>query len=160
MVDVLSSEQRKLNMSRIRSKDTKPEMLIRCGLHALGLRYRLHDRSLPGRPDLVFSRYRTAVFVNGCFWHAHGCVLFKLPTTRLDYWKAKLAANVQRDRKAIQALHEARWRVLIIWECALRGRNRLELEELLNAASAFLRGNLASAELPRDLDVVRHLCEG
>jgi len=141
-------------MSRIRSKDTKPEMVIRRGLHALGLRYKLHDQSLPGRPDLVFPKYRTAVFIHGCFWHSHGCALFKVPTTRQDFWKEKLAANVQRDHKAIQALHENGWRVLIIWECVLRGVNRVEPEKVLEAASEFLHSNLASAELPRDMDVV------
>jgi len=162
LADVLTAEQRQLNMSRIRGKDTKPEMLIRRGLHARGLRYRLHDRSLPGRPDLVFPKYRTAVFIHGCFWHAHGCALSKLPATRQDFWKAKLAANIQRDCKAVQALQAAGWRVLVIWECAMRGSNRLDPGQLLDVSLVFLRGNLALAELPGDLDMVlraeRTLC--
>jgi len=140
MADVLTPEQRKLNMSRIRGKDTKPEMLIRRGLHARGLRYRLHDRSLPGRPDLVFPKHRTVVFVHGCFWHAHGCALSKLPATRQDFWQNKLAANAARDHKAVNALQADGWRVLVIWECALRGRQRLKESTVLDCVVNFIQG--------------------
>jgi len=140
MADVLTPEQRKLNMSRVRGKDTKPEMLIRRGLHARGLRYRLHDRSLPGRPDLVFPRYRTAVFIHGCFWHAHGCALSKLPATRQDFWQAKLGANAARDQKAVDALRAGGWRVLVIWECALRGAARHKESVVLERAAGFIEG--------------------
>lgn len=139
MPDVLTPEQRRLNMSRVRGRDTKPEMLIRRGLHARGLRYRLHDRKLPGRPDLVFPKYRTAVFIHGCFWHAHGCALSKLPTTRQEFWKRKLDGNAARDRKAIQALLAQQWRVLVIWECALRGSESTPLSELVAQAESFIR---------------------
>lgn len=139
MADVLTAQQRQLNMSRIRGKDTKPEMLIRRGLHARGLRYRLHDRSLPGRPDLVFPKHHTAVFIHGCFWHAHGCVLSKLPATRQDFWQTKLATNVERDRKAIESLRVQGWRVLVIWECALRGPRRLADVGVLDSAEIFIR---------------------
>lgn len=138
MADVLTPEQRQLNMSRIQGKNTKPEMLIRRGLHARGLRYRLHDRSLPGRPDLVFKKYYTAVFIHGCFWHAHGCAMSKIPATRQDFWEAKLAANAARDRKAIDTLQSKGWRVLIIWECALRGPQRWTEEALLDLAVNFI----------------------
>lgn len=140
MADVLTPEQRQLNMSRIRGKDTKPEMLIRRGLHARGLRYRLHDRSLPGRPDLVFPKHHTAVFIHGCFWHAHGCPLSKLPATRQDFWRTKLAANVARDREAVDALQAAGWRVLVIWECALRGPARQKNSVVLERAASFIEG--------------------
>lgn len=139
MADVLTLAQRQLNMSRIKGKDTKPEMLIRRGLHARGLRYRLHDRSLPGRPDLVFPKYHTAVFIHGCFWHAHGCALSKLPATRQDFWQTKLATNAARDRKAVDALQAAGWRVLVIWECALRGSGRLPEDGVLDSAAYFVR---------------------
>jgi DNA mismatch endonuclease (patch repair protein) len=125
-VDVLSPAQRRLNMSRIRGRDTKPEMIVRRGLHARGLRYLLHDRRLPGRPDLVFPKHRVVLFVHGCFWHAHGCALCKLPVTRRDFWKAKLESNVERDHQAIKALRASGWRVLLVWECALRGPKRLD----------------------------------
>ncbi|WP_295521752.1 very short patch repair endonuclease [uncultured Pseudacidovorax sp.] len=139
MADVLTPEQRQLNMSRIKGKDTKPEMLIRRGLHARGLRYRLHDRSLPGRPDLVFPKHHTAVFIHGCFWHAHGCALSKLPATRQDFWQTKLAANATRDQRAVDALLAEGWRVLVIWECALRGSGRLPEDGVLDSATHFVR---------------------
>lgn len=144
MVDVLTPSQRQLNMSRILAKDTKPEMLIRRGLHARGLRYRLHDRTLPGRPDLVFPKYHTAVFIHGCFWHAHGCALSKLPATRQEFWRTKLSANAARDRKALHALKAAGWRVLVIWECALRGVQRLSREGVVAGAAHFV----SSSECP------------
>lgn len=139
MADVLTPEQRQLNMRRIKGKDTKPEMLIRCGLHARGMRYRLHDRSLPGRPDLVFPKYHTAVFIHGCFWHVHGCGLSKFPATRQDFWQAKLSANALRDAKAVDALQAAGWRVLVIWECALRGPSRLQALAVLEGAAKFIQ---------------------
>lgn len=139
MTDLLTKEQRSLLMGRVRQRDTKPEMLIRQGLHARGLRYRLHDRKLPGRPDLVFASYRAAVFVHGCFWHAHGCSLSKVPNTRQDFWRRKLDDNVARDRKAIAGLRAAGWRVLVVWDCALHGSGRLDLAEVLDRAVAFVR---------------------
>lgn len=141
MADVLTPEQRQLNMSRIRGRDTKPEMLIRRGLHARGLRYRLHDRMLPGRPDLVFPRYRTVVFIHGCFWHAHGCLLSKLPATRHHFWRTKFQSNASRDQKAVDALLAAGWRVLVIWECALRGPRRLEEAKAITCAYHFIRAS-------------------
>jgi DNA mismatch endonuclease (patch repair protein) len=126
-------------MSRIRGRDTKPEMLVRRGLHAGGLRYRLHDRKLPGRPDLVFPRYGAVVFVHGCFWHAHGCALSKLPATRQDFWREKLEGNATRDRKAVDALLASGWRVLVIWECALRGRSRQAAGAVIQQTTRWLR---------------------
>ena len=118
MVDVLTPEQRRLNMSRIRGKDTKPELMLRHGLHARGLRYRLHRKDLPGRPDMVFPRYRAAILVHGCFWHGHDCPLFKLPATRREFWAAKIEGNQARDARDIAGLAAAGWRVLVVWECA------------------------------------------
>lgn len=148
MTDVLTAEQRQLNMSRIRGRDTKPEMLVRRALHARGLRYRLHDRKLPGRPDLVFARYRATVFVHGCFWHMHGCALSKLPATRQEFWRTKLARNATRDREAIDALEAAGWRVMVIWECALRGRSRLGEYVVADLACSWIYGpETASSEI-------------
>jgi DNA mismatch endonuclease (patch repair protein) len=147
MTDVLTVEQRRLNMSRISGRDTKPEMQVRQGLHARGLRYRLHDRKLPGRPDLVFPRHRAVIFVHGCFWHSHGCALSKQPATRQDFWKAKLEGNVTRDRKAIDSLRSAGWRILVVWECALRGSLRTDGEELLAQAEDFVRGTKQVQEI-------------
>ena len=145
MTDVLTQEQRRFNMSRIRGRDTKPEMLVRRGLHARGLRYRLHDRTLPGRPDLVFPKYHTAVFVHGCFWHAHGCALSKLPATRQDFWRVKFEGNAARDKRAVEALQTDGWRVLVIWECALRGLGRLDSARALDRAARYIRQNRASS---------------
>lgn len=144
-MDVLTREQRRLNMSRIRGKDTKPELLLRRGLHARGLRFRLHAKHLPGRPDIVFPAHRTVVLVHGCFWHGHGCALSTIPETRRDFWSAKISATAARDAKALRALHTAGWRVLTVWECALRGRNRLAEEKLLDACEAFIRKGTKAA---------------
>ena len=138
-MDVLTPEQRRLNMSRIRGQDTRPELLLRRGLHALGLRFRLHARELPGRPDLIFPKYHVAIFVNGCFWHGHSCHLGVIPATRRDFWTAKIGATRLRDQRVAQALAEAGWRVLTIWECALRGRNRLPLDDVMQSCEAFIR---------------------
>ncbi len=143
MVDVLTSEQRQLNMSRIRGRDTKPEMLIRHGLHARGLRYRLQDRSLPGRPDLVFPRHHAVIMVHGCFWHGHDCPMFRLPATRPEFWSDKIEANRSRDGKAHEELIALGWRVLTVWECSLKGKGRLSLRYVLDASASFIQGNQA-----------------
>jgi DNA mismatch endonuclease (patch repair protein) len=139
MADVLTPEQRRLNMSRVRGRDTKPEMIIRRGLHVRGLRYRLHDRRLPGRPDLVFARYHAVIFVNGCFWHGHDCSLFRLPATRREFWNEKIASNHARDMRTGAALRKLGWRIAKVWECSLRGSNRLPEDEVLRICEAFLR---------------------
>lgn len=140
MVDVLTEAQRQLNMSRIRGRDTKPEMLIRRGLHARGFRYRLQDRSLPGRPDLVFPRYKAVILVHGCFWHGHSCPMFRLPETRQEFWAEKISANRARDAKTQDTLLATGWRVLTVWECSLRGKGRWTTEAILDACAAFIRG--------------------
>lgn len=117
---------RSAQMSLVRGRDTKPEMRVRKALHAAGLRYRLHDRRLPGAPDLVFPSRRVALFVHGCFWHRHpGCAAARLPKSRLDFWKPKLAGNVERDKRNQQALEALGWTVLVIWECETRDPARL-----------------------------------
>ena len=121
MADNHTPQVRSYNMSRIRSKNTKPEELVRKYLFSLGLRYRKNDKRYPGKPDLVFSKYRTAVFINGCFWHCHeGCSDFVMPTSRVDYWKSKLEGNRQRDAVNIASLEADGWRVIIVWECELK----------------------------------------
>lgn len=121
MVDVLTPAQRRLNMSRIRGKDTKPEMVVRRLVHSLGFRYRLHVRSLPGSPDLVFPSKRKVVFVHGCFWHRHHCKYGRpTPATRARFWQNKLVQNVERDRRTRKAVKKAGWAVLVIWQCQTR----------------------------------------
>lgn len=128
-------------MRAIRHKDTSPELLIRRALHARGFRFRLHDKQLPGKPDLVFPRYRAVVFVNGCFWHGHSCSLFKLPKTRTDFWLAKIGGNVSRDAAAREALLAQGWRVATVWECALRGRHRPPMDDVIHGLAEWLVNN-------------------
>jgi len=156
MVDVLTSEQRQNNMSRIRGRDTKPEMLIRRGLHARGLRYRLQDRKLPGRPDLVFPRYRVVILVHGCFWHGHDCPMFRMPATRQEFWSAKIAANRVRDAKAQEALLALGWRVLTVWECSLRGTGRQPLESVIDTCLNFVLGDEVMRTIQGALSSSRH----
>lgn len=140
MADVLTPDQRRLNMSRIHGKDTKPEMLLRRGLHARGFRFRLHRRDLPGCPDLVFPRFRAVIFVHGCFWHGHDCPMFKLPATRAEFWKTKIEKNRERDIRALEGLAAAGWRTLVVWECTLRGPRRKPVEKVLDQIDGWLRG--------------------
>lgn len=124
-------------MGRIRGKDTKPELLIRRGLHARGFRYRLHAK-LPGRPDIVMTKRRAAIFVHGCFWHGHDCPLFRLPGTRTDFWREKIAGNRTRDQAVIERLHREAWRTLTIWECSIRGKGRRDIQEVLDETVIWL----------------------
>jgi DNA mismatch endonuclease, patch repair protein len=134
MADVHTSEQRSYNMSRIKSKDTKPEMLVRHFLHANGFRYKLHDRSLSGKPDIVLPKYKTVIFIHGCFWHAHkNCKYFTLPKTRTAWWKNKLNTNVLNDEKTIKALKKDGWKIIVVWQCKLK-KEKLEktLQQILS----------------------------
>ena len=119
MTDNHTSAQRSYNMSRIRSKDTKPEERVRKELFSRGFRYRKNVKELPGKPDIVLKKYNTVVFVNGCFWHMHDCGRFTLPKTNLDYWKEKLQRNVKRDSENEKKLRSLGWKVIVIWECQL-----------------------------------------
>jgi len=119
MADVVDRATRSRMMAGIRSKNTKPEMIVRSELHRRGFRYRLHATNLPGRPDLVFPRYSAVIFVHGCFWHGHRCKLFKWPKSRAKFWKQKITLNRKRDAKYINQLLKEGWRVCVIWECAI-----------------------------------------
>lgn len=121
MADVHTKEQRSYNMSRIKAKNTKPEMLVRKFLHANGFRYRLHDKQLPGKPDIVLPKYKTVIFVHGCFWHGHAdCKYFKMPKTRTQWWADKITRNKSNDEKATKALKKIGWKTITIWECNLK----------------------------------------
>ncbi|HEQ72433.1 MAG TPA: DNA mismatch endonuclease Vsr [Spirochaetia bacterium] len=120
MPDVFSKAKRSEIMSRVKSKNTKPEMLLRGTLHRIGFRFRLHSAKLPGKPDLSFPKYRAVVFVNGCFWHGHGrCRKSALPTSNSEFWKTKIGKNKMRDQKAYRKLKRLGWRVIVVWECRL-----------------------------------------
>lgn len=133
MADVHTPEQRSRNMSAIRSKDTKPEEIVRKYLFAQGFRYRKNDTRLPGKPDIVLPRYKTVIFVNGCFWHAHeGCRYFVWPKNNEDFWKKKISGNVLRDSTNYEKLRQLGWRILIVWECELKKASRQKtLEQLV-----------------------------
>lgn len=148
MADIVDAATRSRMMSGIRGKDTKPEFLVRRGLHARGFRFRLHGSKLPGRPDLVLPKYSAAVLVHGCFWHAHGCSLTKIPKTRPDFWRQKLEGNQARDARQLAELNDMGWRTLVIWECALRGPQDM-LSFTLESAARWLRSYEASTEIAR-----------
>ncbi|WP_223478074.1 very short patch repair endonuclease [Oricola indica] len=120
MADRISKAHRSWNMSRIRGKDTKPEKLLRSALHRAGFRFRLHSGNLPGKPDIVLPKYRTVIFVHGCYWHRHsGCRHATTPKSNIDFWNGKFAATVERDLRNVADLEAAGWRVLIVWECEI-----------------------------------------
>lgn len=125
-MDTRSPEQRSHIMRSVRSRDTGPELLVRQILHRLGLRFRLHRKDLPGRPDVVLTKHRTAVFVHGCFWHGHGCAKGRLPKSRLSFWTDKIERNRKRDAESARALRAAGWRVLTIWQCETKDIHRLK----------------------------------
>ena len=125
-------------MAAIRGSHTRPEMQVRTALHAAGFRYRLHTKDLPGKPDIVLPRWRAAIFVNGCFWHRHDCHLFRWPATRTEFWKAKIDRNAENDQRSVQALLDSGWRVATIWECALKGRTRLDPSDAMQRLTDWI----------------------
>ena len=134
MVDHISSEHRSLLMGRIRGQDTKPEMQVRCLVHGMGFRYRLHRQDLPGTPDLVFSKRKKAIFVHGCFWHQHDCPRGSRPTSNQEFWNSKLDKNIQRDTENISKLEALGWTVLVVWECETKNT-----EQLVSRIRSFLQ---------------------
>lgn len=134
-------------MSGIKGVDTKPELIIRRGLHARGFRFRLHDKTLPGKPDLVLKKYNAVIFVNGCFWHKHDCHLFKWPKTRPTFWRKKIEGNAARDEKNVQALLDTGWRVMVVWECALKGKTRRVEDDVIESIEAWLESGDVSEEM-------------
>ncbi|MEO0509076.1 MAG: very short patch repair endonuclease [Verrucomicrobiota bacterium] len=133
MADIVSEEQRSYNMSRIRSKNTKPELVVRSMLHRLGYRFTVNgpkNKKLPGKPDIVLPKYKTVIFVHGCFWHmCPGCKYATIPKTRMEWWKAKLEGNAKRDARKQKELRQLGWRVVVVWQCELRSPVALSLLE-------------------------------
>lgn len=137
MIDILTKEKRSWNMSQIKGKDTRPEILLRSIIHRSGQRFRLHDNKLPGKPDIVLPRYKTAIFVNGCFWHRHkGCKYAYMPKSRIEFWESKFSRTVQRDAEKSRELMELGWHVFTAWECEINNDPDYLLERLL----IFLKG--------------------
>ena len=126
MADNLTKEVRSMNMSHIRSKNSKPEEIVRKFLFANGFRYRKNVKSLPGCSDIVLPKYHTVIFVNGCFWHKHNCSRFVWPTSNQEYWRQKILHNVERDKRNTDLLQQTGWKVLVVWECELKTKNRSE----------------------------------
>lgn len=146
MADIVDPATRSRMMSGIRGRNTKPEIAIRLILHKAGFRYRLHGKSLPGKPDLVFPKYHAVIFVHGCFWHGHSCPLFKWPSTKVEFWRNKITQNQARDVRQLSQLEENKWRVCIIWECALRGANK-NLEDTCQLVGEWLKGSESFMEI-------------
>jgi len=126
-------------MSGIGGKNTKPELVVRKALHRMGFRYRLHVTGLPGKPDMVFSKYSAIILINGCFWHKHNCHLFKWPATHKGFWRKKILATNVRDKRNLVIYVDMGWRVLIIWECAIKGKTRLPLAKVVNDVANWLK---------------------
>ena len=147
-MDTVDKETRSRIMSSVRQKNTGAEITLRSALHATGLRYRLHDRTLPGSPDLVFPKYRVVIFVHGCYWHSHGCYKSTIPKSRRRFWQNKLKANRERDQRSIRLLREQGWRVLTVWECILKGKAAEPAGSIANAVKAWLESDESLGELP------------
>lgn len=139
MTDTVDTKTRSRIMSRVRNKNTAIEQAVRKALFAKGFRYKINDKTLPGSPDIVLPKYKAVIFVHGCFWHGHKCPRGKLPKSRVKYWKQKITTNQVRDNKDINKLINFGWRVAIVWECSLKGKNRLGVIEVSNIIERWLR---------------------
>jgi len=138
VTDVVNKQTRSRMMSGIKGKNTKPELIIRKALFKKGFRFKLHDKSLPGKPDLVLPKYDAVIFIHGCFWHQHNCHLFKWPSTRPEFWETKIHRNVEVDKRNYKELKKEGWYILTIWECALKGKTRRSLEEVIDSTIHWL----------------------
>lgn len=146
-MDTVDKATRSKIMASVGQKDTGPELSLRSALHKRGLRYRLHDRNLPGSPDLVFPRFHAVIFVHGCYWHSHGCYRSTVPKTRGEFWSKKFEDNKERDERKIRQLLEEGWRVLIVWECVIVGKNSRPVDCIADAVSTWLNGADAREEI-------------
>jgi len=146
MADITDAGTRSRMMGAIKGKDTLPELSVRRALHAKGFRFRLHDKSLVGKPDLVLPKWKAVVFVHGCFWHQHGCSNSKMPVTRLEFWEEKLKSNTERDKRQLAQLRSEGWRIAVIWECTIRKEMKSANGALFEQLADWLR-NTSSASL-------------
>lgn len=150
MADTVSPEVRSRIMASIRGRNTKPELTVRKGLHALGFRYSLHSSRFPGRPDIVLAKHNAVVFIHGCYWHGHRCGAAKLPSSNESYWHPKIERTRMRDAKNASAVESAGWRSLTIWECALRGKSALGPERVIEMAAQWIMAGTSSSEIAGD----------
>ncbi len=154
-MDTVDKATRSRIMSSVGQKDTGPETLLRSALHRVGLRYRLHDRNLPGSPDLVFRRYRAVIFVHGCYWHSHGCYKSTIPKSHREFWQDKFTTNKERDKRNYSLLRESGWRVLIVWECALLGKHALAPDMVAGWVRNWLVGTTEQEQFPQYFTVIK-----
>lgn len=154
-MDTVDARTRSRIMASVGQRNTGVEVMLRSALHAAGLRYRLHDRSLPGSPDLVFPRFRAAVFIHGCYWHAHGCHRSSVPKSRRAFWMDKFEANKLRDARKAQALLADGWRVLDVWECALRGKTARDPDAVASLVRRWLTSTAERGSIAGRSDKVR-----
>lgn len=147
MPDIVDAKTRSRMMSGIRAKDTRPEMIVRRGLHKKGFRYRIHDKNLTSKPDLHFPKHKAVIFVHGCYWHFHGCNLSKLPSSNRSFWKKKFEANEARDQRAIKNIEKANLRHLVIWECSMRGSQKIGEVAVIDKAEKWLLSDKQSGEI-------------
>jgi len=147
MADIVSKSKRSKMMSGIRGRDTKPELTIRHALHDRGFRYKLHDKNLPGKPDIVLPKYSAVIFINGCFWHKHSCHLFKLPSSNTGFWENKFRTNIKKDKEADSILTELGWRILKVWECSIKGKFKHDFPELIEQISIWIKSDSVYHEI-------------
>lgn len=141
MTDVVTPQKRSQIMAGIKGKDTSPELAIRSGLHKSGFRFRIHDKKLSGKPDIVLAKWHAVIFVNGCFWHFHDCYLFKMPASNIEFWEKKLSRNKHNDHEVLNSLEKAGWRICIVWECSLKGKLKYSSSEVLEACMDWLKSD-------------------
>ena len=147
-MDTVDRKTRSRIMASVGQRNTGPELRLRKALHRLGFRYRLNERNLPGSPDLVLPKYRAVIFVHGCYWHVHGCKYSTIPSTRKEFWLEKFEANKKRDKAKIDSLLELGWRVLVVWECATKLKEKEEFEELIKQVTEWLDSSMNYDEMP------------
>ena len=148
-MDIVNIKTRSHMMASVGQKHTLPETKLRSALHRIGLRYRLHDQTLPGSPDLVFSRFNAIVFVHGCYWHSHGCYKSTVPKSNREFWEEKFKTNIKRDKYNSTLLLKSGWRVLTVWECVLVGKNSLSPDMVAECVHTWLTGTANQGEIPK-----------
>lgn len=151
MPDIVPPEKRSEMMAGIKGTNTKPELQIRSMLHHMGFRYRIHEKKLPGKPDLFFPKYKAVIFIHGCFWHGHDCTLFKIPSTNSEFWDKKISENKLRDNVQIAKLNELGYKVLTVWECSVRGKGTRFLTDIGEKISAWLANERNNLDI-RDIE--------
>lgn len=147
MSDIHDLKTRSRNMAAIRSENTKPELLIRKNIHKRGFRYTLHNKKLPGKPDIVLRKYNAIIFIHGCFWHKHDCYLFKWPVTHKDFWKNKIEGNEYNDKKNVMKLITEGWRIATVWGCAIKGRYKMPVDMITDILEEWLVGEKSELEI-------------